>query len=66
VIHVHFHLAVSRDNLRAPFAAFLGSLRMKRKLSELDLQPILVFKFLDTPGDEIAPGSDEVGKNFEN
>ena len=39
---------------------------MKRKLSELDLQPILIFKFLDTPGDEIAPGSDKVGENFEN
>jgi hypothetical protein len=39
---------------------------MKRKLSELDLQSILVLKFLDTPGDEIAPGSDKVGENFEN
>ena len=39
---------------------------MKRKLSELDLQPILIFEFLDTPGDEIAPGSDKVGKDFEN
>ena len=39
---------------------------MKRKLSKLDLQAILVFEFLDTPGDEIAPGSDKVGENFEN
>jgi hypothetical protein len=39
---------------------------MKRKLSKLDLQSILIFKFLDTPGDEIAPGSDKVGENFEN
>ena len=39
---------------------------MKRKLSKLDFQAILVFKFLDTPGDEIAPGSDKVGENFEN
>ncbi len=39
---------------------------MKRKLSELDFQPILLFKFLDTPGDEVAPGSDKIGENFEN
>lgn len=39
---------------------------MKRKLSELDLQSILIFEFLDTPGDEIAPGSDKVGEHFEN
>ena len=39
---------------------------MKRKLSELDLQSILILKFLDTPGDEIAPGSDKIGENFEN
>jgi hypothetical protein len=39
---------------------------MERKLSKLDLQSILIFKFLDTPGDEIAPGSDKVGENFEN
>jgi hypothetical protein len=39
---------------------------MERKLSKLDFQPILVFKFLDTPGDEIAPGSNKVGENFEN
>jgi hypothetical protein len=45
---------------------FHGSLGMKRKLSELDVQSILIFEFLDTPGDEIAPGSDKVGENFEN
>jgi hypothetical protein len=39
---------------------------MKRKLSKLDFQPILLFKFLDTPGDEIAPGSDKIRENFEN
>ena len=39
---------------------------MKRKLSKLDLQSILIFKFLDTPGDEIAPRSNEIGKYFEN
>ena len=39
---------------------------MKRKLRELDRQIVIRFEFLDTPGDEIAPGSDEVGKHFEN
>jgi hypothetical protein len=38
---------------------------MERKLSELDLQTVILFQFLDTPGDEIAPGSDEVGKDLE-
>ena len=39
---------------------------MKRELRELDRQIVIRFEFLDTPGDEIAPGSDEVGKHFEN
>ena len=39
---------------------------MKWELSELDRQSIRLFEFLDTPGDEIAPGSDKVGENFEN
>jgi hypothetical protein len=39
---------------------------MKRELSELDRQIVIRFEFLDTPGDEIAPGSDKVGKHFEN
>ena len=39
---------------------------MKRKLRELDRQIVIRFEFLDTPGDEIAPGSDKVGKHFEN
>jgi hypothetical protein len=38
---------------------------MKRKLRKLDLQAVIFFQFLDTPGDEVAPGSDEIGKNFE-
>jgi len=25
----------------------------------------MFFEFLDTPGDEVAPGSDEIGKDFE-
>jgi hypothetical protein len=42
-----------------------GGFGMKRELGELHLQAVLVLKFLDTPGDEIAPGSNEVGENFE-
>ena len=39
---------------------------MKRELRELDRQIVIRFEFLDTPGDEIAPRSDEVGKHFKN
>jgi hypothetical protein len=39
---------------------------MKRELRKLDRQIVIRFEFLDTPGDEIAPGSDKVGKHFEN
>ena len=39
---------------------------MKRKLRELDREIVIRFEFLDTPGDEIAPGSNEVGKHFKN
>ena len=39
---------------------------MKRELRELDRQIVILFEFLDTPGDEVAPGSDEVGKHFKN
>jgi len=38
---------------------------MKRELRELELQIVICFEFLDTPGDEVAPGSDKVGKHFE-
>jgi hypothetical protein len=39
---------------------------MKRKLRELDREIVIRFEFLDTPGDEIAPRSNEIGKDFEN
>jgi hypothetical protein len=39
---------------------------MKRELRELDRQIVIRFEFLDTPGDEIAPGSDKVGKHLKN
>ncbi len=39
---------------------------MQRELSELDLQTVILFQFLDTPGDEVAPRSNKIGKDFEN
>ncbi len=39
---------------------------MKRELRELDREIVFCFEFLDTPGDEITPGSDKVRKHFEN
>jgi hypothetical protein len=39
---------------------------MKGKLGEFNVQIEICFKLLDTPGDEITPGSDKVGKYFEN
>jgi hypothetical protein len=38
---------------------------MKREMGEFDRQPVLIFEFLDTPGDEVAPRSNEIGENFE-
>jgi hypothetical protein len=38
---------------------------MERELSKFDCQSIIGFEFLDTPGDEVAPGSDEIGKDFQ-
>jgi hypothetical protein len=39
---------------------------MQRELGELDLQTVILFQFLDTPGDEVAPRSNEIGEYFEN
>jgi hypothetical protein len=39
---------------------------MQWELSELDLQTVILLQFLDTPGDEVAPRSNKIGKNFEN
>jgi hypothetical protein len=33
---------------------------MQRELRELDSEIVIRFEFLDTPGDEVAPGSDEI------
>jgi hypothetical protein len=37
---------------------------VKRELRELDCQIVIRFDFLDTPGDEVTPGSDKIGKHF--
>jgi len=66
MIHVHFHALISGHDLGAPLSAFFGSFRMERKVGELDRQIVIGFEFLDTPGDEVAPGSNEIGKDFEN
>lgn len=38
---------------------------MKGKLRELNLQVVICFQFLDTPGNEITPRSNEIRKDFE-
>jgi hypothetical protein len=38
---------------------------MERKIGEFDSESVFVFEFLDTPGDEVAPGSNEVGEDFQ-
>jgi hypothetical protein len=39
---------------------------MQRKLRKLDLKTVILFEFLDTPGDEVAPRSNKIGKDFKN
>jgi hypothetical protein len=63
-VHVDFHALIARDDLRPARITFLRSFRMQWKLRELDLQSVVFFEFLDTPGDEIAPGSDKIGEYF--
>ena len=65
-IHVDFHALIARDDLRSARASFLGGFRMQRKVSEFDRQIVLSLEFLDTPGDEVAPRSNEIGENFKN
>ena len=60
MFHVHFHIPVSGNDFRYSHRTFRRSIRMKRELGELDGQIIIRFEFLDTPGDEVAPGSDEI------
>jgi len=39
---------------------------MQRKIGKFDFQTVVLLEFLDTPGDEVAPRSNEIGKDFEN
>ena len=39
---------------------------MKGKLRKFYLQIVVGFQFLNTPGDEVTPGSHEIRKDFEN
>jgi hypothetical protein len=39
---------------------------MEREVGELDFQTVVLFEFLDTPGDEVAPRSNKIRKDFEN
>ena len=39
---------------------------MEREVGELDRHIVLRFEFLDTPGDEVAPGSNKIGKYLKN
>jgi hypothetical protein len=39
---------------------------MERKVGELYCQIVIRFEFLDTPGDEVAPGSDKIRKHLKN
>jgi hypothetical protein len=45
--------------------AFLGGFRVKRKSPPADNDIELALQFFNTPGNEIAPGSDIIGKYFE-
>jgi hypothetical protein len=38
---------------------------MQGKLRKFDFEIVIRFELLDTPGDEITPGSDEIRKYFE-
>jgi hypothetical protein len=38
---------------------------MKRELREFNCEIVIGFEFLDTPGDEVTPRSNEVGKDFQ-
>jgi len=37
---------------------------MQWKLGKFNFEIVFRFEFLDTPGDEVAPGSNEIRKNF--
>jgi hypothetical protein len=38
---------------------------MKGKENSLDIDVVIIFQLFNTPGTEIAPGSDEIGEKME-
>jgi len=53
-------LPIPGDDFRTAPVSFNGGFRMKGKLGEFYGQIKFGFEFLDTPGDEVAPGSNEI------
>ena len=45
-------------------ASFLRRFGMKREVNVVDVDMIILFQFFNTPGTEIAPGSDKIGINI--
>ena len=64
-LHAGFHL-VSAGGVRGSASTFFRRVGMQRKVSEFNFQPVVLFEFLNTPGTEVAPGSNVVGEDFEN
>jgi hypothetical protein len=46
--------------------AFLRGLRVQGKGDPLDPDSVFLFQSFNTPGTEVAPGSDVVGKDLQN
>ena len=44
----------------------IWSIRMQRKVCPVQFQSMFLFQSFDTPGDEVAPRSDEITKYFQN
>jgi hypothetical protein len=47
---------------RDPFGR---DLRVQRKSRPVQIDPELLFQSFTTPGNEVAPGSDEIGENLQ-
>jgi len=44
--------------------SFRRRFRVEGKGDPLDLDPVFLFELFNTPGTEVAPGSDVIGENF--
>ena len=58
-------MLIAGEHFGPTYAAFHRRFRMQWKLRELNGEIVICSEFLDTPGDEITPGSDEIRKYFE-